>query len=193
MVKVPPIANLQNVSSNYMTKTLKHRILACIIDYGIIAGYATLLFLVANLFFSIFVWKPGNNPIIGQLIGFLTLTFPVVTYSYLTEKSSWRGTVGKKLQKLIVLTDQNKSAKNILLRNILKFLPWELAHTGIHWTIYYTSNGIETPLWTWVILILPQVFVLGYFVTILISKGESSIYDKISKTKIVYRTNYPLV
>ncbi|MBK6824926.1 MAG: RDD family protein [Saprospiraceae bacterium] len=176
-----------------MTKTLKHRILACIIDYGIIAGYATLLFLVANLFFSIFVWKPGNNPIIGQLIGFLTLTFPVVTYSYLTEKSSWRGTVGKKLQKLIVLTDQNKSAKNILLRNILKFLPWELAHTGIHWTIYYTSNGIETPLWTWVILILPQVFVLGYFVTILISKGESSIYDKISKTKIVYRTNYPLV
>ena len=182
-----------DVSSNYMTKTLKHRILACIIDYGIIAGYATLLFLVANLFFSIFVWKPGNNPIIGQLIGFLTLTFPVVTYSYLTEKSSWRGTVGKKLQKLIVLTDQNKSAKNILLRNILKFLPWELAHTGIHWTIYYTSNGIETPLWTWVILILPQVFVLGYFVTILISKGESSIYDKISKTKIVYRTNYPLV
>lgn len=176
-----------------MTKTLKHRILACIIDYGIIAGYATLLFLVANLFFSIFVWKPGNNPIIGQLIGFLTLTFPVVTYSYLTEKSSWRGTVGKKLQKLIVLTDQNKSAKNILLRNILKFLPWELAHTGIHWTIYYTSNGIETPLWTWVILILPQVFVLGYFVTILISKGESSINDKISKTKIVYRTNYPLV
>ncbi|MBK6355039.1 MAG: RDD family protein [Saprospiraceae bacterium] len=108
-------------------------------------------------------------------------------------KSSWRGTVGKKLQKLIVLTDQNKSAKNILLRNILKFLPGELAHTGIHWTIYYTSNGIETPLWTWVILILPQVFVLGYFVTILISKGESSIYDKISKTKIVYRTNYPLV
>ncbi|MBK8405200.1 MAG: RDD family protein [Saprospiraceae bacterium] len=176
-----------------MTKTLKHRILACIIDYGIIAGYATLLFLVANLFFSIFVWKPGNNPIIGQLIGFLTLTFPVVTYSYLTEKSSWRGTVGKKLQKLIVLTDQNKSAKNILLRNILKFLPWELAHTGIHWTIYYTSNGIETPLWTWVILILPQVFVLGYFVTILISKGESSIYDKISKTKIVYRTKCPLV
>jgi uncharacterized RDD family membrane protein YckC len=171
-----------------MTKTLKHRILACIIDYGIIAGYATLLFLVANLFFSIFEWKPGNNPIIGQLIGFLTLTFPVVTYSYLTEKSNWRGTVGKKLQKLIVLTDQNKSAKNILLRNILKFLPWELAHTGIHWTIYYTSNGIETPLWTWVILILPQVFVLGYFVTILISKGESSIYDNISKTKIVYRT-----
>ena len=44
-----------------MTKTLKHRILACIIDYGIIAGYATLLFLVANLFFSILEWKPGNN------------------------------------------------------------------------------------------------------------------------------------
>jgi uncharacterized RDD family membrane protein YckC len=174
-----------------MTKTLTHRILACIIDYGIIAAYATLLFLVANLFFSIFDWRPGNNPIIGQLIGFFMLTFPVVTYSYLTEKSNWRGTVGKKLQKLIVLTDQNKSAKNILIRNVLKFLPWELAHTGVHWTMYYNSNGIETPLWTWVILILPQVFVLGYFVSILISKGESSIYDKISNTKILYITTRP--
>ena len=50
-----------------MTKTLTHRILAFIIDYGIIAAYATLLFLVANLFFFIFDWRPGNNPIIGQL------------------------------------------------------------------------------------------------------------------------------
>lgn len=171
-----------------MTKTLKHRILACIIDYGIIAGYATLLFLVANLFFSLFEWKPGNNPIIGQLIGFLTLTFPVVTYSYLTEKSIWRGTVGKKLQKLIVLTDPNKSAKNILLRNILKYLPWELAHTGVHWIIFYTSNGIEVPLWTWIILILPQIVSVVYLISIVISKGRSSVYDNISKTKIVSLT-----
>ncbi len=171
-----------------MTKTLRHRILASIIDYAILAIYATGLFFVANLFFSVFNWSTLLNPIIGQLIGFLTLTFPVITYSYLTEKSNWRGTIGKKLQKLIVLTDQNKSAKNILIRNVLKFLPWELAHTGVHWTLYYNSTGIETPLWTWVILILPQVFVLGYFVSILISKGESSLYDKISKTKILYIT-----
>ena len=118
----------------------------------------------------------------------MTLTLPVITYSYLTEKSNWKGTIGKKQRKLIVLTDQNRSTNNVLLRNILKYLPWELAHTGVHWIIYYTSNGIEAPLWTWIILILPQIVVVVYLISIVISKGRSSVYDTISKTKIVSLT-----
>mgnify|MGYP001210757838 CR=1 FL=1 len=168
-----------------MTKTLLNRILSSIIDFGIIAAYATMLFLATNLLFSMFNWKFSGNPYIGQLIGFMTLTLPVITYSYLTEKSNWKGTVGKKLQKLIVLPDQNKSVHNILLRNILKYLPWELAHTGVHWIIYYSSNGIEPPLWVWINLILPQIVVIAYFISIVISKGQSSIYDNIAKTKII--------
>lgn len=168
-----------------MTKTLLNRILASIFDYGIIAAYATILFLVTNTIFSIFNWKFSSNPYIGQLIGFMTLTLPVVTYSYLTVKSNWKGTIGKKLRKLIVLTDQNKSTNNVLLRNILKYLPWELAHSGVHWIIYYTSNGIEIPLWTWIIIIIPQIVAVIYLIRIVISKGRSSIYDNISNTKIV--------
>ena len=171
-----------------MTKTLLNRILASIIDYGIIAAYATILFLATNKIFSIFNWKFSGNPYIGQLIGFMTLTLPVITYSYLTEKSNWKGTIGKKLRKLIVLTDQNKSTNNVLIRNILKYLPWELAHTGVHWIIYYTSNGIEAPLWTWIILILPQIVAVVYLISIVISKGRSSVYDNISRTKIVSLT-----
>jgi uncharacterized RDD family membrane protein YckC len=169
-----------------MTKTLLNRIIASIIDYGIIAAYATVLFLVSSTIFSIFDWKFSGSPYLGQLIGFITLTFPVITYSYLTEKSNWKGTVGKKLRKLCVLTDLNKSTNNILLRNILKYLPWEIAHTGVHWTNYFTSNGIEIPLWTWLILILPQVVAIVYLVSIVLSKGQSSVYDNISKTKIMY-------
>lgn len=169
-----------------MTRTLLNRILASIIDYGIIAAYATLLFLATNTIFSIFNWKFSDNPYIGQLIGFMTLTLPVITYSYLTEKSNWKGTIGKRLRKLIVVTDPQKSTINVLSRNILKYLPWELAHTGVQWIIYYTSNGIEVPLWTWVILILPQIIAVVYLISIVISKGRSSIYDNISKTQIVF-------
>jgi RDD family len=169
-----------------MPKILLNRILASFIDYGIIAVYATILFLCAKLIFSIFNWEFSGNPYIGQFMGMVTLTLPVITYSYLTEKSNWKGTVGKKLQKLVVLTDQNKSAHNILTRNILKYLPWELAHTGVHWTIYYTSIGIEIPLWTWFFLILPQIVVIAYLISVVISKGQSSIYDNISKTKIAH-------
>lgn len=167
-----------------MSLTTRKRILAWIIDYGIIAVYATVLFLLTNVILEITSLKPAKNPYIGQLIGFTTLTLPVISYSYFTERSSWAGTVGKRLQKLIVLADQNDRPKYVLFRNILKYLPWEMAHTGVHWSIYYTSNNIEIPIWTWIILIFPQIFVMIYFASILISKGESSFYDYFSNTKI---------
>lgn len=168
-----------------MSRIFVHRVFAWIIDCGVIAAYAIILFLATDLFLTVSGRIPTANPYGGQLISFFTLTLPVLTYSYLSEKSSWKGTVGKRSLKLAVLTDQDKSARNILTRNVLKYLPWELAHTGIHWSVYYDRNGIETPLWTWVTLILPQALVFGYFASALVSKGESSIYDKISNTKIV--------
>ncbi|MBK9257821.1 MAG: hypothetical protein IPM42_20390 [Saprospiraceae bacterium] len=33
---------------------------------------------------------------------------PVITYSYLTETSKWRATIGKRILKLTVLTSENK-------------------------------------------------------------------------------------
>ncbi len=170
-----------------MRQLLFKRILASIIDYTIVAGYAGILFLCTNIISSKFNLKLSENPMIGQLIGFLILTLPVITYSYLTEKSVWRGTIGKRLQKVIVLTDQSKISRSILLRNILKYLPWEIAHTGVHWIVYYSSNSIETPIWVWVILILPQIVSVMYFISIVASKGKSSIYDRISMTSLIVK------
>jgi uncharacterized RDD family membrane protein YckC len=169
-----------------MTRQLLHRILAWTIDFGIIVLYAVLLFAVTSLFFD--VRQGGLNPYLGQLIGFLTLTLPVITYSYLTENSKWKATIGKRILNLIVLTNENKKTKSILLRNVLKYLPWELAHTGVHWIIYFESIGRETPIWTWAILIIPQAIVFIYFISIMLSKGQSSIYDRISGTRLQLRT-----
>lgn len=174
-----------NIIQTKVTKLLKHRVIAWIIDFGIIIAYAGLLFLVANSFFSSIKFEAVDfNPYLGQLIGFLTLTLPVVTYSYMAEKSRWNGTIGKRLLKIRVLTAENKSSRKILLRNVLKFLPWELAHTGVHWLGYFETNAMETPLWIWNILIIPQVIMVIYFISIVISKGERSIYDKISATRL---------
>jgi len=170
------------VSGKYMTRQLIHRIFAWTIDFGIIVLYAVLLFIVTSLFFDF--RQVDLNPYFGQLIGFLTMTFPVFTYSYLTEKSKWKATLGKRILNLKVLTSGNRTTKSVLLRNVLKYLPWELAHTGVHWIIYFEKVGIETPIWTWVILIVPQIMVFIYFVTIILSKGQDSIYDKISGTRL---------
>jgi uncharacterized RDD family membrane protein YckC len=175
-----------NVTSKYMTRQLIHRIFAWTIDFGIIVLYAILLFAVTSLFLD--VRQAGLNPYFGQLIGFLTLTLPVITYSYLTEKGNWKATIGKRVLNLIVLTPENKANKSIMIRNLLKYLPWELAHTGVHWIIYFESVGRETPIWTWIILIVPQVLVFVYFISIILSKGQSSVYDRISGTKLQLRT-----
>jgi uncharacterized RDD family membrane protein YckC len=163
-----------------------HRILAWTIDFGIIVLYAVLLFTVTSLLFE--VRQEDINPYWGQLIGFLTLTLPVITYSYLTEKSKWKATIGKRTLNLMVLVHGNKTTKSILQRNVLKYLPWELAHTGVHWIIYYESVGREIPIWTWAILNIPQVIVFIYFVSIIFSKGQSSIYDRISGTRLHLKT-----
>lgn len=85
------------------------------------------------------------------------------------------------------MTSGNRTTKSVLLRNVLKFMPWELAHTGVHWIIYFDTVGIETPIWTWVILIIPQIIVFIYIVTIILSKGQVSIYDKIAGTRLQLR------
>jgi uncharacterized RDD family membrane protein YckC len=169
-----------------MIRQLIHRILAWTIDFGVIVLYAILLFTVTSSLFE--VRQGGLHPYLGQLIGFLTLTLPVITYSYLTETSKWKATIGKRILKLTVLTSENKTKKNVLLRNVLKYLPWELAHTGVHWIFYYESIGRETPIWTWIILIVPQIMVFIYFVSIVISKGQSSVYDRISATRLHLKT-----
>ena len=171
-----------------MLKQLTYRILAWFTDFAIIISYALLLWLFTMLLIgNANLQQIEANPIVGQLVGFVTLTLAVFLYSYLTEKSIWKGTIGKKLLKLSVVVEKESNRPNILLRNILKYLPWEVAHIGVHWIYFYESMGMETPLWVWITLIVPQLIVLGYFVSIIFSKGRSSIYDRIAGTKVVLK------
>ncbi len=74
---------------------LVRRVLAWFIDLGIIGLYALLLFGLTTLVLSTSDIIVTQNPILGQLIGLITLTIPVVLYFYLSEKSSHSATIGK--------------------------------------------------------------------------------------------------
>ena len=162
-----------------MKKLLIKRVIAFGIDYLIIVFYAMLLFGITTLV------NPGNiNPILGQFVGFFTLTLPVFLYFYLTERSIYKGTIGKRVMGISVIINQQGSSRNILIRNILKFLPWEIAHIGVHWVVYYSKMEIAPPNWVWVVLILPQIITFGYLISLVIYKGEYSFYDKIANTKV---------
>jgi len=162
-----------------MKKLLIKRGLAFGIDYLIIVIYAVLLLGITTL-----LSLKSFGPIKGQFIGFVTLTLPVFLYFYLNERSIYRGTIGKRIMNISVITNQQNCNRNILIRNILKFLPWEIAHIGVHWIVHYSRMEIVTPNWVWIVLILPQIVVLAYLSSVIIYKGEHSLYDKLANTKI---------
>lgn len=162
-----------------MNKLTGYRFLAFGLDYVVIAAYATVLFGLTT-----FIKIGELSPPAGQLVGFMTLTLPVFLYFYLMEISKRAATIGKRVMNISVQTNSENSNQKVFIRNILKFLPWEMAHVGVHWMVYYSVLDQSPPVWVWAALILPQVIVLGYVISIVLYKGESSFYDKLAHTRL---------
>lgn len=158
------------------------RILAYLIDYLVIITFAALLFLITyGIHKTNDMPIEPQDPITGNLVSFFTLTLPVFLYFYFLESSSKKGTFGKQLQKIQII---NNTKRNIFKRVFLKVLPWEIAHFGIHWSVYYYTENLEIPIWNWIVNITPQIIIIVYFISIVASKGKSSIYDNISRTSV---------
>ena len=163
-----------------MSKLILNRILAIGLDYLIIITYGAVLFGITTT-----IGVASISPFEGQIVGFISLTLPVFLYFYLMEKGRLAATLGKRVMNISVQTNTGNNSQRVLLRNILKFIPWEIAHLGVHWIIYYSGIDRAPPVWVWVALILPQVIVVGYILSIILYRGESSLYDKIANTRIV--------
>lgn len=130
------------------------------------------------------------DPVNGEIIGFATLTLPVILYFTLSEKGKYLGTIGKrKIGLQIVSKSLNKaSIKQLLLRNCLKFLPWELAHFFIYRLFYFNSLSKTIPDWVLTGLIVSQGLVLIYLLCIIFTKNNQSIYELLSRTIVVKTT-----
>lgn len=160
---------------------------AFLIDYLIIAIYAVGLFFASPFLIALLpVDLSPTTPITNQIVGFITLTLPVFLYFYISERRKNRGTFGKRILGLRVEQSKDNRSRKILARNLIKFLPWEVAHCGVHFLFYYDHQQLSVPIWNWALLIIPQVVVIFYIYTIIVSKGESSFYDRLANTEITY-------
>ncbi|MGB4935530.1 MAG: RDD family protein, partial [Ferruginibacter sp.] len=73
------------------------RLKAFVIDYLIILIYIGMLFGGTILISKFFDLKLDNvNPVNGELIGFATLTLPIILYFTLSENGKYLGTNGKR-------------------------------------------------------------------------------------------------
>ena len=142
--------------------------LAFLIDYIFIIIYAVGLFFASPFINSLLpIVLSSKTPIANQTLGFITLTLPVFLYFYISERSNKAGTFGKRILGLQIVNSESNGSKKILLRNILKFLPWEVAHFGVHFLFYHDQQQSPLPIWNWLLLIVPQIVVIFYIITII--------------------------
>ena len=157
------------------TSIIIKRLKAFIIDYFIILIYIGLLLGATLSISAIFHLKLENvNPVIGELIAFATLTLPVILYFVISENSEYAGTIGKR-----------KMGVQLLIRNCIKFLPWELAHFFIYRLFYFNSITETTPGWVLTGLTVSQGLAIIYLLFIIFAKDNRSVYELLSQTRVV--------
>lgn len=158
------------------------RLAAFVLDCLLVLLWAGLLFGAVMLATE---GQPGRPPgaWTAQLIGFASMTVPVLLYFTLCESSSARATPGKRMLGLKVVKQNSRQLtfKSALLRNALKFTPWELGHTVANQAMYSTEAGF--PSWAWVPAVASLLVPLWWLASILVS-GRTP-YDRCVSAQVV--------
>jgi uncharacterized RDD family membrane protein YckC len=108
---------------------IKKRLIELLVDYGVILAYLVLL-LIINLVIIFLTVKeiPEYTETQSQLIATFTSVIPIILiFSYLDFKD---GSIGKRVARL-KLTYVNNRFSSSVIRNMIKFLPWQLGHVGV--------------------------------------------------------------
>lgn len=109
--------------------SFKKRMIELLFDYLFILAYLALLFLGSMLFYIIFFKGiPEYTEIQSQCLVFFTSVLPVTllfTFLDYTKNGSFgKGKAG------LQLVYKKKTVQASLLRNTIKFLPWQIGHMG---------------------------------------------------------------
>ncbi len=157
------------------------RLLAFGLDYLFILLYMALLLVLGVTVFSPLLTDPA--PWQGQLLGFFSLTLPVVLYFALSE-SLTGATLGKRLLSLRVaeLSGNRLTLPRSLVRSGIKFLPWEISHTAIYRVVQPDAPAL------WSYLFFVSLGLVGICLATLFRPPHRPPYDRLSGAT-VYHTS----
>lgn len=108
---------------------IKKRLKELLVDYAVILTYLVLL-LIINLVILFFIVKeiPEYTETQLQLVATFTSVIPIIlVFSYLDFKG---GSIGKRAAGLKLTYNYHRFSSSVI-RNIIKFLPWQLGHVGV--------------------------------------------------------------
>ena len=157
---------------------MKKRLLELLVDYVFIVAYLLLLLFI-NFGISLFIFKgiPEYTEIQAQLIATFFSVLPIMLiFSYLDYFK--KGSIGKRVAGL-KLVYSNYSFSSSLLRNMIKFLPWQLGHIGVIHGMYSEFDMSSLILANGGILLAFVLLLMGLF-----RKDQRHLGDLIAGTKV---------
>jgi len=161
-------------------------------DYLLIVGYIILLaagtmaVIKISGFFGLSLRWP-ENPLLADLMAFVTLVLPVILYFTLQESSSKQSTWGKRKAgiRVVNISGGRLTRGQAFVRSLVKLLPWQIGHTCLFhipgWPVAITTIP---PLVT-AGIILVYLLVGIYIASALISKKHRTPYDWVAGSYVI--------
>ena len=132
----------------------------------------------------LFVTGVGHtlDPIVGNVVGFITLIVPITVTASGFEGSTRHATPGKRLLHLTVERSIGGGAgfARSLVRNGIKYgLPWELGHTAV-----FALVGSTTPPAVWVDIVLGAAYAIPIVSLVLLLATGRALHDRVARTVV---------
>jgi uncharacterized RDD family membrane protein YckC len=166
------------------------RIGALLIDYALILGWIAVVAGVSALIAAVsggYANWLDLGTAVAELLGFVVLVLPVGVYLFLCERSARQATVGKRVLGLrVVAVDGSRaSAGRILVRTVVKLLPWEVAHFFVWQTVDAVSRGGEFPAWLLAGLVVADLLPAVYVLVVAFQRDRRGPHDLVAGTRVV--------
>jgi uncharacterized RDD family membrane protein YckC len=169
------------------------RVAAWLLDYLVIAAYLILLTAVSIGLLASPVGTAFSaamrQPIPAELFGILLLTGPVVLYFALMEASARQATLGKRALGIVVVGPGGGrlSLGRAIVREAVRFLPWELSHALIWRAVLSPQRNSLTALETAGFAVV-YLLVFAYLVSLFVGSQHRTLYDRLAGSRVMRRT-----
>ncbi len=164
-----------------MRSTVIKRLQALVIDWLTICGYLIALGIVAFLLYLV-LWDnmPSLSAVQMQLLVTMITVVPVTIWYTVKESGPPFGSLGKNEMGLRV-EYRDDPVRAALIRNVLKFLPWQIAHLGVI-DGYYSS--FESP-FAMVVILIGLFLALTYVMQVVFTPSHRHFPDIVSGSRVV--------
>lgn len=172
---------------------LRSRVLAFALDYLLIAAYATALAAVTFVaaasplrrILAVLLATPASR----DAVAFVTMVLPVILYFALQEGSARQGTWGKRKLGLRVtgLDGGQLPLGRAFVRALVKFLPWQIAHTCLFHYPGWPLAPAAPPAWVIVGFGLVWLLVISYLAPLAFSKSHRTPYDRLAGSEVLIK------